>query len=147
MINNGEKDLPIDRYPYMENDLKLISGQRKKIKVITENYADVITYINPKIEEISEFRLYDCGNFYYCLFKCIFSEDVEIGERLRLCRIDEKYKASLPSQGIVNQEFFIGRVSYNGINFDVFKVFDIDIVELSHIGAAPGLIFSFWWLK
>ena len=67
MINNGDKKLPLDRYPYMENELKKLSSiedlqeQINDLKNICtelsgsiENINNDITDINTKITDLTD---------------------------------------------------------------------------------------------
>ena len=144
MINEGRKNKPLDRYPYMENDLKGIISEPK---IISEDYSEVLEYVNPNIR-VTEFRLVDCGIFYYALIKVQFLHDFDVGANIRLIDFLNKYMSSVATQGIVNSFYFLGYSTFNRVRVYIKKIADVNLVEISDLdNPSGGIIFSNFWLK
>lgn len=149
MINEGFKSKPLDRYPFMENDLKNYGVNT--IKVLCDNdlehLSDYVTYINKNVvEDIIEFRLFDCGNFYFCLFKVAFKVNPDVGIATNIMRLNKKYVSSQPSRGLINSFYTIGEIKWSSLAFDIKKVFETDDF-LFLTERDDGLIFTSTWLK
>lgn len=148
MINEGFKSKPLDRYPYMENDLKKYGVNTFKVICDNiDNLSEYIDYINTNyIDKITELRFYDCGTFYYALIKIQFKNDLSAGDTIRLLSFKREYRSSQPTTGFLNSIYTVGAIRWGKPYFDVRKIFESDdFVALSNID--EGLIFTGLWPK
>ena len=99
MINNGKKDFPLDRYPYMENDLKERTGDIQDIEkrlLILEDDNKLIDIWEPAllvntdqiVESYRDLKLIKYGRLRWFAGYFKLNSDLSEGIPTHMCKLD-----------------------------------------------------------
>lgn len=131
MINEGIKNKPLDRYPYMENDFKnstITPDDFKRLKKMLPEPIEYDDFIVPDADFLQDdplgFTALKVGGFIYANFGGSLAEPIDEHTLKKIAHINvAKYPNLKPKiRGIISSPYFTGNVLAGNGSINIYNV-------------------------